>query len=207
MELVPFLISVIVITLSGALMPGPTMAATIAKSYQSKSAGSKIALGHGIVEFPLLFLVYFGFADLFRSEQIRSYIGLIGGLILVWMGIKIIIGKSAASRHRQNKDMSHDPILAGIITTIGNPSFFLWWATVGLAFIAKSAVYGLAGFILLAAAHWLCDFGVYSLIGLFIYRTKHLYNNKFQENLLGLCGLMVAGFGVWFMWSAISGLF
>ena len=54
-----FLGSVMLISLSGVLMPGPLFAVTIQKSAKSKIAGALIAVGHGLVEFPLMFLIYF----------------------------------------------------------------------------------------------------------------------------------------------------
>ena len=50
-----FLASVFLISLSGVLMPGPLFAVTIQKAAKSKTAGALIAVGHGIVEFPLMF--------------------------------------------------------------------------------------------------------------------------------------------------------
>ena len=54
-----FLASVLLISLSGVLMPGPLFAVTIKKASKSKTAGALIAIGHGIVEFPLMFLIFF----------------------------------------------------------------------------------------------------------------------------------------------------
>ncbi len=54
-----FLASVVVISLSGVLMPGPLFAVTLKKAAKSKVAGALIAVGHGIVEFPLMFLIFF----------------------------------------------------------------------------------------------------------------------------------------------------
>ena len=49
-----FLLSLAVISLSGVMMPGPMFAVTVAKSYKSRFAGIQIALGHAIVEIPLM---------------------------------------------------------------------------------------------------------------------------------------------------------
>ncbi len=47
-----FLISVVSISLSGVMAPGPVFAVAIAKGSEDKTAGFLISLGHGIVEFP-----------------------------------------------------------------------------------------------------------------------------------------------------------
>ena len=57
--MLPFLLSVVVISLSGVMMPGPLFAVTVAKSYKSQLAGMQIALGHALVEIPLILFIYF----------------------------------------------------------------------------------------------------------------------------------------------------
>ena len=54
-----FLASVVLISLSGVLMPGPLFAVTIEKASKRKTAGALIAVGHGIVEFPLMIVIFF----------------------------------------------------------------------------------------------------------------------------------------------------
>ena len=64
--MLPFLVKVAGISLSGVMMPGPVFAVTVAKSYKSRFAGIKIALGHALVEIPLMLLIYFGFGRFFQ---------------------------------------------------------------------------------------------------------------------------------------------
>lgn len=68
-----FLLSVIFISLSGVMTPGPLFAVTVAKGFKDKIAGVMISFGHGVIEFPLMFLIYFGFAQLLASKVIQSY--------------------------------------------------------------------------------------------------------------------------------------
>ena len=84
-----FLFSVVIISLSGVMMPGPVMAVTIAKGRKSGNAGALIALGHGIIEIPLMVIIYLGFAQFFTDDAVRRLIGLIGGLMLGYMGIQM----------------------------------------------------------------------------------------------------------------------
>jgi len=66
-----FLLSAAAISLSGVMLPGPLTAVTIAKGYRNQNAGSLIALGHAIIEIPLMALVYFGFAQLLTGDADR----------------------------------------------------------------------------------------------------------------------------------------
>ena len=56
-KLIPFLLSAIIISLSGVMAPGAVTAATIAQGTRSRWAGLLISVGHGIVEMPLIFLL------------------------------------------------------------------------------------------------------------------------------------------------------
>ena len=55
-----FLASVVLISLTGVMMPGPLFAVTIKKAAKRKTAGLFISLGHGIVEFPIMVAIYYG---------------------------------------------------------------------------------------------------------------------------------------------------
>src|SRR4030042_1001744 len=84
-----FLLSAAAISLSGVMLPGPLTAVTIAKGYRNQNAGSWIAIGHAVIELPLMALVYFGFAQLFTFPQAKMVIGAVGGLMLVVMGAMV----------------------------------------------------------------------------------------------------------------------
>ena len=83
-----FLASVMLISLSGVLMPGPLFAITLTKSARSKSAGALIAVGHGIVEFPLMFLILFLISQFEIPSSVQVAVGLIGGLMMIFMGVQ-----------------------------------------------------------------------------------------------------------------------
>ena len=71
--MLPILLSVIVISFSGVMMPGPVFAVTLTKSYKSPWAGTQIALGHAVIEVPLILLIYFGFAQFFQNSVCLLY--------------------------------------------------------------------------------------------------------------------------------------
>lgn len=199
--LILFLFTVIVISLSGVMMPGPVFALTVAKSYKSATAGSLIAVGHGIIELPLMFLIYLGLSNFFKLLPVQIFIGIAGGLMLIYLGVDMIRFRIDIKQESENP--SYGSIVGGLITTTANPYFFLWWATIGSALILKSTVFGAIGFVLMATVHWFCDFGWYSLVSTAIYKTHHLWSKKIHRVIFTICGLMLLGFGLWFIGSAI----
>lgn len=88
-----FLATVVAISTTGVMMPGPVTAATIAKGYKSRWAGIHIALGHGLVEFPTIALMALGFSTVLKDFRVAIIIGLAGGTMLVYMGTAMITSR------------------------------------------------------------------------------------------------------------------
>ena len=196
-----FLLSVIVISSSGVMMPGPVFAVTIAKSYKSQFAGTQIALGHALVEIPLMLLIYFGFARFFQDELVQLALSVLGGAVLIWLGIGMF--RARARVIGMGKDLPYNSVVAGVVTTALNPFLIFWWATIGSMLIMNSLEFGTAGFALFVPVHWLCDLVWLTFVSTLVYRTKSLWGRKFQEGLFITCSLLLIGFGGWFL---ISGL-
>ena len=83
--LLEFLAGAVVISLSGVMAPGPVTTAALAAGARQRHAGALMALGHAVVEFPLMLLIIGGMGKLFESEKIKIGIGLAGGAFLIFL--------------------------------------------------------------------------------------------------------------------------
>jgi threonine/homoserine/homoserine lactone efflux protein len=191
-----FLISAAGISLSGVMLPGPMTAATIARGYNDKNAGVLIGLGHGVVEMPIMALVYFGFASYLTIPLVKQITGVAGGLLLIVMGLivfftfkKPVTGSAVAP---------YGSLVTGIVMTGGNPYFFLWWATIGLALITGAVAFGIYGIVLFAVVHWSCDIVWSQVVSMTVFKTRHLWTPAVQKTVFGICALVLVGFGLWF---------
>jgi len=200
-DLYLFLLSVIFISLSGVMMPGPVFAITITKGYRDKIAGALIAFGHGVIEFPLMFLIYFGFAQFFTSNVAKMVIGLVGGLMLTYMGIQMF--KTRGKTREEGANPEHASFLAGIIATSANPYFFLWWATIGATLIMNASIFGVTGFLLFAITHWSCDFLWDIFVSMTVFKSRRFWTKRVHEIIFGCCSLVLIGFGAWFIISVL----
>ncbi len=200
--MLPVLLSVIVISLSGVMMPGPMFAVTVAKSYRSPLAGAGVSLGHAVIEVPLILLIYFGFARFFENSIVQLVLNLLGGGMIAGLGIAMFRARTGVVQ--QGKDLPYNAFVAGIFTSGFNPFFLLWWATIGSMLIMKFLNFGLIGLPAFILVHWLCDLAWLSLVSVLIYRTRALWGQKFQEGLFIVCSLLLVGFGGWFMVSGIQ---
>ena len=199
--MLPILASVFVISLSGVLQPGIMLAMTIAKSYKSPWAGAQIALGHAVIEVPVILLIYFGFAHFFQNTTVQLILSILGGGMIIWLGIAMFRARKEVIQ--QDKDLPYNAFTAGILTSVLNPFFWVWWATIGSMLVMKITGFGIGGLISITVVHWLCDFVWLFLISALVYRTHSLWGPKFQEWLFIGCSLLLIGFGGWYLISGI----
>ena len=191
-----YLISAAGVSLSGVMLPGPLTAATIAKGYHEKNAGVFIGLGHGIIEIPIIALIYFGFATYLTIPVVKQATGVAGGLLLVIMGLMIFLTfkKPVAG----SVSLPYNSLVTGIIMTGGNPYFFLWWATVGVALITGAVTFGIYGLVLFTLVHLSCDIVWEQIVSMTVFKTRHLWTPGVQKVVFGICALVLVGFGIWF---------
>ncbi len=89
------------------------------------------------------------------------------------------------------------------MTTLGNPYFFVWWATVGAALVLKAAAWGAAGVLVFFVVHWLCDLGWSLLLSVTSHRAGTLWSATGRRVVFAACGLVLVAFGLWFLKSAL----
>jgi len=205
LSLVLFLVSVIFISLSGVLMPGPITAVTIAKGSKTPIAGAMVSLGHGIVEFPLIVLIYLGLGVVFQIFWVKFGIGILGGGVLVWMALDMLKRYKTVEIEVKEKEMGS--ILAGILLSAGNPYFLIWWATVGARLVLSAMKWGLLGLVLFALVHWFCDLFWYQFLSWLSFQGGRFFGRKLQMAVFIICGLAMFYFGLWFITDAGVSLF
>jgi len=113
--MLPLVLSMVVISLSGVMMPGPVFAVTLAKSYRSPWAGAQVALGHAVVEVPIILLIYFGFARFFENNVVQLVLSILGGAMIIWMGIAMF--RARAGVVQRSNDLPYSAFTAGILTS------------------------------------------------------------------------------------------
>ena len=92
MDIIWFVATVILVTASGALAPGPLFVATITHgSRDGARSGFLFALAHTVVEFSLVLLFALGLSLVINQELIRIVIGIAGGCVLLGFGLYQII--------------------------------------------------------------------------------------------------------------------
>ena len=200
--------SVVLISLSGVLMPGPLFATTVHQAIKRKSAGALIAVGHAVVEVPLMIVIFFVLSQFKVPSFVQVAVMLVGGALMVLMGIQTFRKRDKANE--EDASSHRDSVLAGVYTTAVNAGFILWWLTIGTSLILNAQLFGLIGFSVFAGVHWLCDFSFYTVIALLIFKSQqlwsHRWNQQVQVGITLFCVAVFIGFGIYFIGSALWSL-
>ena len=96
-------------------------AVALAKSYKSPWAGTQMALGHAVIEVPLILLIYFGFAQFFQNSVVQLVLSLLGGGMILWLGVSMFRARTEVVQ--KGKDLPYSAFTAGILTSGFNPFF------------------------------------------------------------------------------------
>ncbi|MDT8396001.1 MAG: LysE family transporter [bacterium] len=201
----PFLFgSAFVVALSGALMPGPLLTVTVAHSPRfGWTFGPLAILGHAILELGLISLVFLGAGPLLQSAGVQSVVGLVGGLILLWMSWGMIaLARSGGVAEGEAKEPpgGNRAVWLGILSSISNPYWTLWWATVGLAFLTRAAQYGVTGIITFFLGHISGDLAWYTLVSAGASRGKKFVGTPIYSRVVAGCAGLLVVLGWWFVW-------
>ncbi|HUT31127.1 MAG TPA: LysE family transporter [Sedimentisphaerales bacterium] len=205
MNLLFFLVQVFVISFSGAMQPGPVTATVITMGARNRYAGALLAVGHGIIEFPLMILIILGMGKLLRLEKTQVVIGLAGGAFLLIMAVQMFI-RLNADKPAQNKPLRDRPVLAGIILSASNPYFLIWWATVGLALATQAVKWGVWAFVLFAVAHWSVDLIWLQVLSWASFKGSRVFGPRGRRTVILICVLALLAFGLFFIYAAVAKL-
>ena len=205
MDLLSFLLTVVAISLSGVLAPGPVTAAAIGMGSRNRLAGALMALGHGVVEFPLMVLLIFGLGRFLKIPLVEIGIGLIGGGVLIFLAVQMLRGLRDAG-DREEPLVRGDPFTAGVLLSGGNPYFLIWWATVGLTLITAAREFGIWAFVLFALTHWSCDLIWLTILSWASFKGTAVFGPRGQRIVLAVCAAAMFGFGLTFVVAQIAKL-
>lgn len=206
------------VALTGAMSPGPLLTYTIIKSVKTKRRGYLMGLwiitGHAILEMGIIILLLLGFSFVLKNIAVVRIIGVSGGLILILFGASIIrdiINGNIStnflnSRDELNKDPGlienkgiESPILGGIMVSMSNPYWWVWWATIGFAFMIQFNISFKKWPKLLAffLGHEAGDLIWYLLVSaLAFFGLRHM-NRKAYYGILMFCALFMVLFGIY----------
>ncbi len=191
------------IALSGALMPGPMLTVTIAGSSERGFwVGPLVVLGHGLLELILVTLVLGGLGPFLTRPPVLGTVGIAGGIVLWWLGAAMV---RSARRLRlpggtSTGVVSGSSVVHGILTSLSNPYWTLWWATIGMGYLASALRFGVPGVLFFFVGHILADLLWYSAVSYAVSRGRELIPERIYQGGIAVCGFFLILFGGWFLY-------
>lgn len=133
------LAEVFIISLSGAMAPGPLSAVVLNRGVHDKWSGVKIGFGHILIEIPVIILIALGLGVLLNFNLLNIVLFLLGGMYLLMISTDILKEEFRDSHQIiGNKHQDSPSLKTGFLLTGVNPYFTIWWITVGAAVILIS---------------------------------------------------------------------
>ena len=195
-----FAILVIIVSVSGVMAPGPLFAANV--SYGLKGGaktGIKMAIGHTIVELPLVILLGIGVFSLEIFPEFRTIISILGAITLfvfATIQIKTVLRKEKT----KTSNPKQGPLIAGILLSALNPFFIIWWLAIGFKLISDAMIlWSFGGILIMFVLHIWMDFVWLGAVSFFASKSSGILSNRnYKVLMLGISGMLVY-FGITFL--------
>jgi threonine/homoserine/homoserine lactone efflux protein len=208
MDFLNFAVTVVLITASGALAPGPLFFVTIS---QGAKAGAKsgliFSIAHTVVEFTVVMLLALGLLSVANEPVVRLAVRVAGGVALLVFGAMQIRGSfsfkpdEAGSGRRATRSL----LLIGLAFTGLNPYFIIWWLTIGANLILLALeLAGLAGVIFMYVCHVWMDYVWLTFLGFFAKRGAKILRFKWYRVMMAVFGAVLIYFGLFFLVSSLG---
>ena len=196
------------IALSGALMPGPLLSITLSESAKRGfRAGPLVVLGHGILELALVLLLLLGLAPVLKNDHVIGGVGVAGAVILIWMSVGMMRSLPSLSLQiAADGKEGTGPVVAGILMSLANPYWAIWWATIGLGYILYSWSLGIAGVVAFFLGHILADLAWYAAVSFTVAHGRRFMSDRIYRGIIACCAVALFGFGIYFGFSGAQRL-
>lgn len=197
-----------IIALSGALMPGPLLTVTLSESVRrGAKAGPLMILGHGILELALVIALLSGFAAFLHRDDVFIVLSILGGATLFWMAVLMFRGlKHLSMEVDAGTETKGNLIVAGMLLSLANPYWLIWWASIGMGYILNAMGYGITGVVVFFCGHILADLAWYALVSLAVARGRTLFSDTVYRRLIGCCAACLMLFSCYFFYSGLDRL-
>lgn len=222
MDILAIFSTAFIVAFSGALMPGPLLTFTIAETARRGFlAGPLVILGHAILEIVLILALVGGLSFILTTTGVSHFIAVAGGVFLMYMGAGMVrdaaAGRMSLKMYRREgrhgtlsvnpglaqvsgMQRNMHPVLGGILFSISNPYWILWWATIGLGYITLSLQMGVLGITSFFSGHILADLAWYSLISAAVAGGRKFLSDRVYSGIIMVCGIFLFGLGFYFLY-------
>ena len=192
---VPFLISGIVLGLSGGLSPGPLLTLVISETLKHGIIeGIKVAIAPLLTDLPIVAVTLFILSRLSNMRPILGVVSLLGTAFLIYLSYESLCFKGADVDLEQIEPQS---IRKGVITNFLNPSPYMFWFTIGAPLVLKALKVSAVAVLLFILFFYLLLVGSKILVAIGVGKSRTILKGNryvFTVRFLGVILLIFAGF-------------
>lgn len=209
MDLLGFIITVILVTASGALAPGPLFFGLLMHgSEEGARAGFTCAVGHMLVELPLVLALSLGLLAATSQPAIKSVIGVVGGIGLICFGSLQIYdtlkNKPEFGDASKTRSIPASSLILGLGLTALNPYFILWWLTIGSVLIVQALAFAaITGVLIMYLAHVWMDYAYLTTIAHLGKKGRKVIGSRYYKLVLIAFGLILIYYGSTFILNTV----
>jgi len=207
----------LLMSLSGALMPGPMLTYTISRTLRTTRrgwlTGARVVGGHAAVEALLVIALVLGVVGFLQAPLAVKSVAAVGAALLIYMGVSLLLetargrgielaeegaAPGGAPGTRTSFATRLPPVLAGVLVSMSNPYWWVWWVTIGAAFLIRYDV-SLQHWPALVAffvGHELGDLGWFSAVSIVLSLGRNRIPKGVAAGIQAFCGAAIVGFAL-----------
>ncbi len=180
-----------------------------------------MVLGHSVTEFALLVGLVLGLDVVLQHPIAETIVSLAGGGLLCVLASLMLIDvfiKKVTITDKLEQDINDEPkkryrpIFDGIILSVSNPFWIVWWATIGIGLIYTELPpltvvpidFGLLGLAIFYIGHIASDLSWYTFISGMIHSGRRWINDKVYRIILVCCAFFLIYLGITFIINGIN---
>lgn len=191
------------------MMPGPLLTVTISETVRrGRKDAMLLIVGHALVELIPVAAFVLGINVVLAQPAVIQTIGILGGGFLLWIAYSILSGVARKEVSLDLADhgdrLAYGAVTQGVVVSVSNPYFVLWWMTIGAKLIADALAAGVAGLIVFYVAHELSDFVWYGAVTSAVAGGKRFIGNRVYRAILGVCGVFLVLLAAGYILSSIG---
>ena len=103
-----------------------------------------------------------------------------------------------------DKQRKNGMIMDGILLSLANPYWSIWWASIGLGYIFHALRFGINGIICFFIGHILADLAWYACVSIAVSKGRSLLTDRIYRQIIAGCATFLLGFAGYFLYSALN---
>jgi threonine/homoserine/homoserine lactone efflux protein len=173
------------------ISPGPLLALAVSETLKGNiKSGILVSLSPIFSDIPVLFLSLWILEKLENLQGILSFISVVGGIFLLYLGIENL---KAKGRKVKSEKAGKNPFLKALFINFLSPYTYLFWFFVGAPLVKKTDL--LTGFLFLFS-YFLGIFSSMFMVVLFTEGLKTFLESRFYTLIIKFTGLVLIIFGL-----------